>query len=56
MPEMIVALCTEHKLLAEKTSMPPFKAADMYPVAFADVFERTRNAASKPILLQFVSE
>lgn len=56
LPEMIVALCTEHKLLAEKTSMPPFKAAEMYPVAFADVCERTRQAASKPILLQFVSE
>ncbi len=56
LPEMIVALITEHKLLAEKTSMPPLKASQLYPVAFADVCERTRQAASKPILLQFVSE
>lgn len=56
LPEMIVAICTEHKLLAEKTSMPPLKASQLYPVAFADVCERTRQAASKPILLQFVSE
>lgn len=61
LPEMIVALVTdrgdtEHKLLAEKTSMPPLKVSQLYPVAFADVCERTRQAASKPILLQFVSE
>ncbi len=55
-PEMIVALCTEHKLLAEATSMQPFKAAELYGVAFADVCERAWNAACKPILLQYVSE
>ena len=55
-PEMIVALCTEHKLLAEKTSMQPFKAAELYAVAFADVCQRAWDAASKPILLRFVSE
>jgi hypothetical protein len=36
--------------------MTPLKASQLYPVAFADVCERTRQAASKPILLQFVSE
>jgi hypothetical protein len=53
---MIVALCTEHKLLAEKTSMLPFKAAELYAFAFADVCQKAWGAASKLILLQFVSE
>ena len=50
-PEMIVALCTEHKLLAETTSMLPAQAAVMFQVAFGDVCRLAREAASKPILL-----
>ena len=56
--EMVVALCSEHKLLQGTTALSPAtgKAAELYPIAFADVCERARQAASKPILLQYVSE
>jgi hypothetical protein len=54
--EMLVALCTGHKLLQGTTTLLPAKAAELYPIAFADVCERARQAASKPILLQYVSE
>ena len=37
-------------------SLSPAQAADLYPIAFADVCEKARNAASKPILLQYISE
>ena len=53
---MIVVLCSEHKLLQGTTALSPAKAAELYPIAFADVCERARQAASKPILLQYVSE
>ncbi len=54
--EMVVALCSEHKLLQGTNALSPAKAAELYPIAFADVCERARQAASKPILLQYVSE
>ncbi len=54
--EMVVALCSEHKLLQGTTALSPAKAAELYPIAFADVCERARQAASKPTLLQYVSE
>ena len=50
--EMLVALCAEHKLLAATTTLSPAQAAELYPIAFADVCERARQAASKHILLQ----
>ncbi len=54
--EMVVALRSEHKLLQGTTTLSPAKAAELYPIAFADVCERAKQAASKPILLQYVSE
>jgi hypothetical protein len=54
--DMLIALCTEHKLLAATTTLSPAQAAELYPIAFADVCEKARNAASKPILLQYISE
>ena len=54
--EMVVALCSEHKLLQGSSTLSPARAAELYPIAFADVCERARQAASNPILLQYVSE
>ncbi len=51
--EMILALCTEHGFLQGSTTSMPEQAAELYPIAFQDVCERARNAASKPILLTY---
>jgi hypothetical protein len=51
--EMILALCTEHRFLLRETTMTPEKAAEQFPIAFQDVCEKARNAASKPILLTY---
>ena len=58
MSEMILALCTEHRFLVSEPTLTPEKAAKAFPIAFQDVCEKARNAASKPILrtchLQFI--
>ncbi len=52
--EMVVALCTEHKLLQGATTLSPAKAAELFPIAFEGVCEKARAAASKPILLESI--
>ena len=48
--EMVAALCTEHKLLQAATTMSPAHTAEMFQVAFGDVGNKSREAASKPTL------
>ena len=52
--EMVVALCTEHNLLRGATTLSPAQAAEMFPVAFGDVCNKSREAASKPTLLECI--
>ncbi len=54
--EMVVALCSEHKLLQGTTALSPAKAAELYPIAFADAKGPGRLQVSQSSFNMFLND